>query len=60
MATVDKICRLLDDLPASNEPLSVLEELKLLIFATAPSNLKDIVPNVSFAGVFDCLNTDDG
>ncbi|XP_013402299.1 26S proteasome non-ATPase regulatory subunit 5 isoform X1 [Lingula anatina] len=51
------ISALLDALPNSDDPLKTLIQIKTVLFAVHPSALRDVVPNVSFSSVFDCLNS---
>ncbi|XP_013409903.1 26S proteasome non-ATPase regulatory subunit 5-like [Lingula anatina] len=51
------ISALLDALPNSDDPLKTLIQIKTVLFAVHPSALRDVVPDVSFSSVFDCLNS---
>ncbi|XP_076455116.1 26S proteasome non-ATPase regulatory subunit 5-like [Babylonia areolata] len=53
------VATVINALASSNEKLDRLEELKVLLSAVPPQELRTIVPNVSILPVFECLNTND-
>ncbi|XP_046570431.1 26S proteasome non-ATPase regulatory subunit 5-like [Haliotis rubra] len=61
MAAAVRVAELLDSLPNSDDPKAVLESVQTIVTTVHPSTLRDVIPNVSFANIFDCLNhTDTG
>ncbi|XP_064649529.1 26S proteasome non-ATPase regulatory subunit 5-like [Lineus longissimus] len=59
MADVNMLSAILDDLSNSEDTLSTLLQLKTALGAINPSQLKDVVPNISFSALFDCVNSSD-
>ncbi|CAH1787157.1 unnamed protein product, partial [Owenia fusiformis] len=53
----ERVSELLDSLPSSVDVIGSLHEIKTILNSLHPSTLKEIVPNVSFNTVFDCINS---
>ncbi|XP_005109926.1 26S proteasome non-ATPase regulatory subunit 5 [Aplysia californica] len=57
MAAETAIADLVNRLEATNNKTEALEELKTVICAVPPSELRNVLPNISVTNVFNCLNT---
>ncbi|KAK3581903.1 hypothetical protein CHS0354_024215 [Potamilus streckersoni] len=53
------ITALIDKLPNASKQVDVLEDLKTVLGSFHPTALRNIVPNISFNVIFECLNTND-
>ena len=54
------VCRLVDELPNSINKYDTLQKIHILVSEIHPRNLTDVVANVSFNIIFECLaSTDD-
>ena len=53
-----RIANLVESLANAENPVELLEDLKTLLATLPVLSLAQVVPNLSFNTVFDCLSTD--
>jgi len=53
-----KLTSLLDSLPQCENKLLTIEDINLLLSSIPSGTLRSVVPNISFASVFECLALD--
>ena len=59
MAADGDLASILERLPDATDQVEALQELKIVIASLPPAVLRDVLPNLSFNPVFDCLNVSD-
>ena len=53
-----KVLILVDSLPNTNDKAAILNDINVYLSSTQGDALKELVPNVSFDVMFECLQTD--
>jgi len=57
--SVNNVLNMMDALPSAPDKFQALQNLKTAVFAIHPSALDQVVPNISFNLIFECLETED-